>query len=181
MKEPVPEHRALVVLPPDVIAKEIDRWRRLYDPNYAVVPPHITVAYPPFVPEPDWPAVRPALAECLSQFPPFVVQFRELGVFAADSHYLWLKPEHDGSLARIHATLAECFPQYMSELPFEYRCHVTIGVFNTAEDLSNAEQRVLSELSPCGFEVDHVVYMSPDSRGLWCVCSQLPLGRTAAW
>lgn len=179
MKEPVPEHRALVVLPPEAIAKEVDRWRRLHDPNYAIVPPHITVAFPPFVPEADWPAVRPVIAECLRQFPPFVVQLRELGTFSGDSYYLWLKPEHDGSLVRIYTALSEWFPQYMPALPFEYRCHVTIGVFDTAEDLRNAERHVLSEWSPCGFEVDHLVYMSPDSRGLWCVCSQLPLGNTA--
>jgi hypothetical protein len=89
---------------------------------------------------------------------------------------LWLKPEDGGQLGRIHATLVEQFPRYAPDLPFDYRCHLTIGVFDSQERLKEAEAKVLAAWEPCHFEVQHLVYMSPDAQGLWCVCSQLPLG-----
>ncbi len=62
MQQTGPEIRGLAVLFPEEISVEINKWRRVYAPRYQMVPPHITVAYPPFVPEKEWPLVRPAHA-----------------------------------------------------------------------------------------------------------------------
>lgn len=173
------EDRALVALVPDPLAQEVDKWRARYDPNYEIVPPHITVAYPPFVPDEDWEAVRPAVARFLDLLPPFTIHLRELGVFAGDYHYLWLKPEDDGALSRIRSLLEQSIPQYVPDLPYPYQAHVTIGVFESREALLTAQQCVMAKWKPCEFELNHLVYMSPDSRGLRCVCSRLHLGGTA--
>jgi 2'-5' RNA ligase len=177
VKAPLAGDRALVALVPDTLVLEVDRWRGLYDPNHNIIPPHITVAYPPFVPEEEWPSVSPAIAECLRQFAPFRIDLKELGMFGGQPYYLWLSPEDNGNLARIHSTLVECFPRYAAELPFDYRCHLTIGVFDSLEELVEAEARVEAQWQPCHFEVQHLVYMSPDSQGLWCVCGRLRLGQ----
>ncbi len=178
MKVPIAGDRALVVLLPHALRLQVDRWRRLYDPNHNIIPPHITVAYPPFVPEEEWPSVRPEVVECMGHFAPFHVELRGTGWFAGEPSYLWLRPEDDGSLARIHATLAEHFPHYVQQLPFEYQCHLTIGVFDSQERLREAEARILAEWEPCHFEVQHLVYMSLEAHGLWCVCGQIPLGQS---
>ncbi len=176
MKELSPEERALVVVLPDPIAARIDRWREQYDPNYEILPPHITVVYPPFVPEQDWPSVRDEVAACLRPFPAFTVRLAEFGVFDDGPFYLWLRPEDGGDLARIHSALARSFAQYSTPFPSPYAPHLTIGVFDSWRDLSVAQHAITQAWSPCQFEVDQLVYLSPNSRGLWCTCSRLPLG-----
>ena len=169
--------RALVALLPPQVSAEIDRWRSLYYPSFQVVPPHITVAYPPFVPVEDWARVQPLVAQCLRGFAPFSVQLAHLGVFHGDPSYLWLKPEDGGCLMRLHQTLVERFPQYMPDLDFAYCPHVTIGAFSSARELRAARQAVSAAWQPCQFEVRQLVYLAPDEGGVWCVCSRLPLGR----
>ena len=180
MQQTGPEIRGLAVLFPEEISVEINKWRRVYAPRYQMVSPHITVAYPPFVPEKEWPSVRPALIECLSEFQSFRIDLKELGAFAESPHVLWLKPEDDGNLSRIHATLAERFPKYVPVLPFDYVPHVTIGPFGSEQELLKAQEAILSQWKPCHFQVTELVYMSSDSGGVWCVCSQLPLGQPTA-
>ncbi len=175
MKVPDAGDRALVVLVPEPVSVVVDQWRSLYDPSFAIVPPHITVAYPPFVPESEWPSVRPAIAGLLAPFSPFRVELTELGTFSGSPFYLWLKPEDDGSLARIHAALAERFPEYVAKGPVDYRSHVTVGVFESEQELLEAQRRIQAAWQSCGFQVEELVYLSPDSGSQWCVCSRLPL------
>ena len=168
--------RSLAVLPPDEICTQIDRWRRLYDPLFELVPPHITVAYPPFVSEEEWPAVQPALARCLGEFSPFSIRLQGLGSFSGDSFVLWLKPQDGGNLVRIRARLEEQFPQYVRALPFDYVPHLTIGSFRSEAGLNVAREVVQAEIVPSQFEVDELVYLSPDHRGVWCICQRVALG-----
>jgi len=168
--------RGLVVFPPLRISAQIDRWRRIYDPLFELVPPHITVAYPPFVPEEDWPAVQPALARCLSSFSPFRIRLQGLGVFSGDTFVLWLRPEDGGTLARLRARVAEEFPQYVPALPFDYVPHLTIGCFETEDELRRAQQAIEAGMVPCHFLVKELVYTSPDHGGDWGVYQRLALG-----
>jgi 2'-5' RNA ligase len=169
-------HRGLAIFPPRRISTQIDKWRRVYDPLFALVPPHITVAYPPFVPEEDWPAVQPELARCLSSFFPFHIRLRWLGTFSGETFVLWLRPEDDGTLVRIHARLAEEFPQHVPALPFDYVPHLTIGCFEAEHELRRAQQAVEDEIVPRQFLVKELMYTSHDQGGTWCVCQRLALG-----
>ena len=179
MLEFAAQDRALVALVPDPVAQEVDKWRARNDPYHEIVPPHITVAYPPFVPHEDRQAIRPAVARFLDLQQPFTIRLHELGVFDAAPHFLWLKPEDDGALSRIRSRPEESIPQYVPELPYPYQAHVTIGLFESREALLTAQQCVMAEWKPCSFELNDLVYMSPDRSGQWCVCSRLHLGGTA--
>jgi len=172
----VPGQRGLAILPPRRISTPIDKWRRAYDPLFAFVPPHITVAYPPFVPEEDWPAVQSELARCLSSFSPFRIRLRGLGTFSGETFVLWLRPEDDGTLVRMHARLAEEFPQYVPALPFDYVPHLTIGCFEAEDELQRAQQTVEAEMVARQFLVRELIYTSPDQGGAWRACQRLALG-----
>lgn len=179
MKMPDAGDRALVVLVPEPVSALVDQWRSLYDPSFAIVPPHITVAYPPFVPEAEWPSLRPAIAELLAQFSPFRVELTELGTFVGSSFYLWLKPEDDGSLADIHAALAQRFPEHVPQGQYDYRSHVTIGVFDSEQELLEAQRRIQDGWQARDFLVEELVYLSPNNHSQWCVYSRLPLGEVS--
>ena len=54
MVVPSPGDGALLVIPPKRVCDRIDTWRRRYMTDRLVLRPHITVVYPPFVPESQW-------------------------------------------------------------------------------------------------------------------------------
>ena len=168
--------RALVVLLPERISAAINPWRRAHDPNYDIVPAHITVAYPPFIPEEQWPSQRSVVRRCLGRFRPFRIVLHGLGDFETESHVLWLQVEDGGWLSRIRAVLMQCVPQYMPPLPFEYVPHVTIGVFDSPADLAEVRDAMRAQIKPRRFTVRRLTYLSPDEQGIWCVCSQIALG-----
>jgi 2'-5' RNA ligase len=176
MKTLDPQDRALVVVLPRRIRAEIDIWRQAHDPNYGIVPPHITVAYPPFVPEEQWPGLRLAVRHCLGQFRPFQILLHGLGTFETDHFVLWRQVEDQGWLSRIRAALMLCLPQYMPPLPFAYVPHVTIGVFQSRPDMDKVWEAMRVDMKPRRFIVRRVAYLSPDQRGGWSVCGHVPLG-----
>lgn len=176
MKTPNPQDRALVVLLPERICADINTWRRAHDPNYGIMAPHITVAYPPFVPEEHWPTMRLAVRQCLGQSRPFQVLLRGLGTFENSHYVLWLRVEDEGQLSRIRAALMHCLPERVPPLPFEYVPHVTIGVFESRSDLRKAEEAMRAQMKPRRFTVRRLTYLSPDERGVWSVFSHVPLG-----
>jgi 2'-5' RNA ligase len=133
------------------------------------------VAYPPLIPEKEWPLMRSALVECLRVFQPFNITLKEVGTFAGSTHVLWLKPEDGGNLSRIHVTLSERFPDYVPALPFDYIPHLTVGFFNSQQALSQAQEAILSGIKALHFRVDELIYMVLDSDGVWGIRDRLPL------
>jgi 2'-5' RNA ligase len=136
----------------------INTWRRLYDPSYELLWPHITLAYPPFAQPHEWPLVRPRVVACLADFQPFKVMLRETGIFLGNPNVLWLKPEDGGIIIRIRRALEEALPEYIPPLPFEYRPHMSIGFFEDLEALYQANQKVQNEIVPVSFLASHVSY-----------------------
>ena len=179
MAAPVPGDSALGFFPPDEISAEIDRWRCIYDPNHEGIRPHITVAYPPFIPEKGWATNRPALVELLKDWPPFPVTLRDLGTFAGSPAVLWLRPEDGGRLTRLHDALAGLFPAYELTLPVGYVPHLTLGFFETPEALAEAQKVILSEIKPLHFEADELIYMVFGDDSMWHTRDRLSLGRSA--
>jgi len=164
-------------VPPEV-AVVIKRWRGIHLPDHPQITPHVTVAYPPFVPEEDWLSLRLAVAECLLAFQPFQVTLAETGVFTGEPHVLWLKPEDGGRFLRIREALAERLPDYFPPMPWEYVPHVTIGPFDTQEALAQARQLVESDWRPMGFEVSELVYAVMLADGTYRIADRVPLGQT---
>ncbi len=179
MAAPVPGDSALGFFPPGEISREIDRWRFIYDPHHEGIRPHITVAYPPFIPEKDWAMNQPALVELLKDYLPFSITLRDLGTFAGRPAVLWLRPEDGGHLTRLHNALVDLLPAYILTSPLGYVPHLTLGFFDTPEALAEAQQVILSEMKPLHFEADELIYMVFGDDGVWRTRDRLPLGRSA--
>jgi len=147
-------------------AEVINQWRRRYDPAYLELEPHISLAYPPFVPLEQWELVKPVVMACLAGFEPFRVTLKEVGVFPGDSsqepNVLWLKPEDGGVLDRIRQALEKQLPIYVPPMPTPYIPHVTIGFIQGSEALEQAFAQVQAELQPLEFTVTEVVYEVDD-------------------
>ena len=138
------------------------------------------VLHSPFVRVEEWPSMRPAIVECLAQFQPFDVMLKELGTFAGTPHVLWLKPDDDGHLARIHAQLAKRFSKYIPATPLDFVPHVTVGFFDTQAALSQAREAMLAEIAPLHFRIDALSYVVFCADDTWPVHDRLPLGKHPA-
>jgi 2'-5' RNA ligase len=180
MAERIPGDGFLGSVLPDPAAQDVLRWRQVHPgilPEMA--PPHITMAYPPFVREESWPQIRPALAECLGGFEPFEVVLREVGTFPGAPAYLWLKPQDGGALRRIRDVLAERFPLYVPIEEFEgsFVPHVTVSVFDCEQALTQAQQALAAGLKPIHFWVREFTYGAFDEQGGVRYLDRLPLGK----
>ena len=142
-------------------AEAINHWRQHYDPAFASLEPHITLAYPPFVPLEQWPQVKPAVIACLAGIEPFRITLRGLGFPASTPgtpNVLWLKPEDGGRLARIRRRLETQLPGYVPPMATPYVAHVTIGFIQGDDFLRQAYAWVQAELHPIEFTVSEIVY-----------------------
>jgi 2'-5' RNA ligase len=172
----VPGETALVILLTPAAARAADRWRQLYDPNMASVPPHITLVYPFRVQAAAWPAERPTFAHLLAGFPAFRVSLVETGVFTSPSRVLWLKPQDDGSIQRLHTALLESFPRLVLPNPLGFVPHVTLGFFDSDAALQAARQAVQAGYKPVHFIARRITCLTYTATGAWQVLDELRLG-----
>ncbi len=170
-------HGALVVMAPPHIRALVTPWRRRYDPHEQTIPPHITVAYPPFVRSGEWAAARHAVCRILAAFEPFEVSLAELGSFESPQAVLWLRPDDDGKLARINAALSGAFPTHMAGFSLPYVPHLTLGFFDSVAALAEARLVVAASWRPERFRVESLHYAVYQEDSIWRIDVELPLGQ----
>ncbi len=170
---------ALVILPSQRVQAKVSPWRRLYDPEHWLrIPPHITVAYP-FARQEEWPALRPALAGCLSTFRPFWITLAELGAFESPQAVLWLRPDDGGMVLRIHSELGQRFPSHVQTGSLPFISHLTVGFFDTGAAMAAARARMAAAKAawqPLRFRVRAVQYAVYCEDRVWRMVDALPLG-----
>ena len=176
MPAPVPGDGVFLALASPRIRAKIMPWRRVYDPYYRTVPPHVSLAYPSFVRAENWSTARDALAQCLAAFPPFWVTLAELGAFEQPQAVLWLRPDDGGMLNRIHAALGEQFPHWVADGPLGYIPHVTLGFFDSLDALAQARTKITAAWQPMRFRVRALTYAALETDGVWRIRDEVPLG-----
>lgn len=172
-----PGDTSLYVLLPDDIDAVTSKWRRRYHPLSRAIQAHITLAFPPFVPSEQWSALRPAIEKLLKGFHSFPVVVRETGHFSGSPHVLWLRPEDDGSLARLRDSLQKEVPEHMPELPYIFVPHITVGLLDSEEATEEAEKTIRGEMQPLRFTIDRVTYGICGPDRIWRNLDSLSLGR----
>lgn len=178
MEPLMPGDSGLGIFVPENLVERVDRWRRVYDPYQHTILPHLTVAYPPFIPQREWLELRPALQACLGTLNPFRIHLKTLGSFPGSTSVLWFRPEDDGNLVRIHALLENHFPKYVPVSPLGYVPHLTVGFFDSSEALTQAQETILSAFEPFEFQVNAVTYMVLGDDRVWGSRDELLLEQT---
>jgi 2'-5' RNA ligase len=167
---------SLLAIPiPAHLRAAFDEGRRLFDPQYETWRPHITLAYPPFIPKQQWSQFRRVVVDCLAGFQPFELTLRELDRFTGAEHVLWLKPEDNGVISRMRTALENRLPQHVPSLPYDYIPHVTVGQFAHLDELSRAGQILASSLKPFSCRIDTIYYVVRHDGGDWYLYDQIAL------
>lgn len=175
MTKVAPGDSALVIFPTKEISVEIDKWRRVYDPNHKTIPPHMTIAFPPFISEKQWLLKRENFTTLFRTFGPFKITLQKLGYFKGDSFVLWLESKDGGNLLRIHTALQEQFPEYVPSSQVEYIPHMTIGFFESERALLQAKEVILAEWKTVQFIVYKLLYVALGDDGIWHIKDKLYL------
>jgi len=157
MREPALGETGLIVLPPPEIRNEINMWRRVYNAYDSIVSPHITVVYP-FITLGLWDASRMTIINAIRDVHCFDVKLRELGTFMHNEAVLWLKPENGRNITRIRRKVHVLFAQHRASSLLSYVPHLTIGFFETVENMLRARGNILKQMRPLQFTVDKIVY-----------------------
>lgn len=166
---------ALAVFLIEPLAAAINFWPQRFNPSLNTIEPHITVAYSPFMPSFDWPAVCPVLAGLLAEFQPFTISLRHTNVFWNPGRVLWLEPEDGGVLVRLDACLKERFPQYFPASELLFTPHATLGFFDSDVALLEAQRAVEATWHPLHFLVDAIT-LGVNLQGVWKPSDSLKLG-----
>lgn len=136
----------IAVFPPDRITGGIDRLRRKGPPEWDWKHGsdfHISLAFPGRLGESEFKKLQQALREF--EFPPFVLSFKGMGVFAREpedshsrKHVLWARPEAeaDNALRALHKKLSH----FLSKRGFPYGLreitpHLTVAKAEGPPDL----------------------------------------------
>ncbi|MCK4941044.1 2'-5' RNA ligase family protein [candidate division WOR-3 bacterium] len=173
MKIPVSGETALLVLPPPDIRNEINMWRRVFKAYQSTIAPHITIIYP-FITSNIWDESRRDVVGLLQGIHSFDIKLRELGTFVGDESVLWLKPENGHNLMKIRTMMHERFAKHTSSPSLAYVPHLTLGFFQTVEEMLQARKTVQKQIKVLQFTVNKLLYAIFESEG-WRIHDNIPL------
>ena len=168
---------AVVLIPPENVQPPIQAIRRIHDRNFERWMPHITLLYP-FAERSDFTEITPALAKAAQQVPPFPVELTRFDAFRhRRSCTMFLAPEPEDEIIRLHSVLLQHLPDYDDTARFVsgFHPHLSVGQFQH-RSLQTEQQRLQTEWQPiaCEMKAVSLIYRSPETDDRFVVAEQFP-------
>lgn len=168
---------AVVLIPPESVQPPIQAIRRIHDRNFLRWMPHITLLYP-FAERHDFESIIPTLTKAAQQVSPFSVAFARFDAFRhRKSCTMFLVPEPEDAIVRLHSALMHHLPDYDDTARFAsgFHPHLSVGQFQH-RSLQNEQQRLQTEWQPvqCEIEAISLIYRSPETDDRFVVAEQFP-------
>lgn len=168
---------AVVLIPSESVQPPIQAIRRIHDRNFMRWMPHITMLYP-FAERRDFASVIPALTKAAQQTTPFSVQFSQFDAFKhRKSATMYLVPDPENEIVRLHRTLTQYLPDYndTGRFPGGFHPHLSVGQFQH-RSLSTEQQQLQSEWQPIQCEITtlSLIYRAPETNERFVVAEQFP-------
>ena len=168
---------AVVLIPPETVQPPIQAIRQIHDRNFRRWMPHITLLYP-FAERRDFTEITPALAKAAQQMPPFSVELTRFDAFQhRRSCTMFLVPEPEDEIVRLHTTLLQHLPDYDDTAQFAggFHPHLSVGQFRH-RSLRPEQQRLQAEWQPIQCEITtlSLIYRSPETDDRFVVAEQFP-------
>lgn len=168
---------AVVLIPPENVQPPIQAIRQVHDRNFERWMPHITLLYP-FAARPDFAQITPALAKAAQQVPPFSVELTRFDAFQhRRSCTMFLVPEPEDGIVRLHSVLLQHLPDYDDTAQFAggFHPHLSVGQFQH-RSLQTEQQRLQTEWQPlqCEMKAISLIYRSPETNDRFVVAEQFP-------
>ena len=168
---------AVVLIPPETVQPPIQAIRQIHDRNFERWMPHITLLYP-FAARPDFAQITPALAKAAQQMTPFSVELTRFDTFRhRKSCTMFLIPEPEAEIVRLHSVLLQHLPDYDDTARFTggFHPHLSVGQFQH-RSLQAEQHRLQTEWQPIRYETTNLslIYRSPETDDRFVVAEQFP-------
>ena len=139
--------------------------------------PHITLLYP-FAERQDFAGIAPALTKAAQQMSSFSVELARFDAFKhRKSCTMFLIPEPEDEIVRLHSVLLQHLPDYDDTAQFAggFHPHLSVGQFQH-RSLQTEQQRLQTEWQPIQCELAHLslIYRSPETEDRFVVAEQFP-------
>ncbi|MBU8877498.1 YjcG family protein [Bacillus sp. FJAT-29790] len=165
----------IVIFPSKNLQDLANSYRKRYDPNYSLVPPHLTLKEAFYLAEDQIEQLTVTLDEIANKYQPFSIKTTKISSFKPVNNVIYLKVEESNELNELHQELNRVI---VSEKPeYAFVPHITVG-----QKLSDDEHSdVYGSLRMNRFDneeiVDrfHLVYQL--DNGSWTVYETFRLGR----
>ncbi|MBY0120989.1 YjcG family protein [Bacillus sp. S/N-304-OC-R1] len=165
----------IVIFPSKKLQDFANSYRKRYDPNYSLIPPHITLKPAFDVSENEMEQLTDTLKEIANKYHPFKIQTTKFSSFTPVNNVIYLKIEGSDELIDLQKDVIERINVENPEYAFVP--HITVG-----QKLSNDEHSdVYGTLRMNQFQYEdtvdrfHLLYQL--ENGSWTVYETFRLGR----
>jgi 2'-5' RNA ligase len=169
---------ALVAYTNDPVAEFIRQLRRELHPDLPLLPAHLTVIPPRFLPGDVAPAIE-AVAEICSHVEPFEVNLGEVETFIPVTPTVFIRVAHAYQVRQLHDHLT-AHRSLATEEEWPYLPHVTIVKMSTEEQAQTAyllarRRWTEFECSRC-IHIQELTFVREAEQNLWVDVAGVPLG-----
>ncbi|QED47262.1 YjcG family protein [Cytobacillus dafuensis] len=165
----------IVIFPSKKIQDFANSYRKRYDPNYTLIPPHLTLKSAFKATEEEIKQLTATLDKISNHFQPFQIKSTKISSFKPVNNVIYLKIEESEELNGLQKEINEKISEEVLEYAFVP--HITVG-----QKLSNDEHSdVYGSLSLNQFNYEdtvdrfHLLYQL--DNGSWTVYETFRLGR----
>lgn len=166
----------IAIFPSKKLQDSVNSYRKRYDPNYALIPPHLTLKQPFEATDEQVRDISRELRQIAQRMQPLSLSIRKFSSFSPVNNVIYLKVEPTEEILNLYDAL---HGEYFSDIEPEYAFvpHITIG-----QNLSDDEHSdVLGRLKMTDFKheetVDRFHLLYQLENGSWTVHETFLLGK----
>lgn len=151
------------LLPENKETEKLNSIRKKYDPSYREIWPHMTLVYP--FGKVDGSEIREHINKVIKNFEPFEVSFKKTGKSAKENYLYLLVNKGKKKILKLHEKLhtGPLKNHHNPEMP-NYIPHITLGVFDSKEDINEAIKSLQKKKLNFRFFFDRIHLMEFDDN-----------------
>lgn len=165
----------VAIFPSKNLQDLVNSYRKRYDPNYSLIPPHLTLVYPFEASEADIKEIVHQLEAITTNCQPFNLSVLKVSSFQPVNNVIYLKIDSNEGLKTLHKQLHNNLKD--AQVEFSYVPHITL-----AQKLSNDEHSdIYGQLSMLDLRHEetvnriHLLYQL--DNGSWSAYETFRLGK----
>lgn len=164
----------VVLFPSKNIQDFANSYRKRYDANYALIPPHLTLRSSFEANENEIQVITEKIAGIAKKLEPITIEVKKFSSFAPVNNVIYLKVKPTTELANLHEELRSSFE---GEQEYSFVPHITIG-----QKLSDAEHSDIYgtlKMEKVDFKetIDRIHLLYQLENGSWTVFETFRLGK----
>lgn len=156
---------AVVIFPNQEVQEFANRLRKRYDPNFALIAPHIKIREPFEVDEPKAERLANYLKKTAASVAPFTIQFHKVSHFHPTNNVLYLAIKPSEPLHHLHQQLHD--NEWKQKPKYDFVPHLTIGQNMTDDELHDVYSRLRMRDIEFTTKVEQIHLVRQRDNGIW--------------